>query len=76
MKNAKRIFALLLVLVMALAMGMPAFASSTPTPPEKGTITINNAVNGEEYTLYKLLDAVLDKNHPLTSGTKTTYPIT
>ena len=47
MKRTKKLLALLLALVMAMAMNISAFAAD---------ITINNAVNGETYTAYKLFD--------------------
>ncbi len=46
----KKIFSLLLVVVMLFAMGTTAFAAGN------GSITIDNAVVGETYTIYRLLD--------------------
>lgn len=46
----KKIFSLLLVVVMLFAMGTTAFAAGN------GSITIDNAVAGETYTIYRLLD--------------------
>ena len=51
MKNTKKLASLLLVLVMALALTVPAFAEG-----ETGSITINDAVVGQTYTLYQILD--------------------
>lgn len=46
----KKIFSLLLVVVMLFAMGTTAFAAGN------GSITIDNAVVGETYTIWRLLD--------------------
>ena len=47
MKSAKKLFALVLALVMAMALSVTAFAAD---------ITINNAVDEQTYTAYKLFD--------------------
>lgn len=46
----KKIFSILLVVVMLMAMSTTAFAAGN------GSITIDNAVIGETYTIYQLLD--------------------
>lgn len=46
----KKFFSLLLVVVMLFSMSTTAFAASN------GSITIDNAVVGETYTIYRLLD--------------------
>lgn len=46
----KKFFSLLLVVVMLLSMSTTAFAAGN------GSITIDNAVAGETYTIYRLLD--------------------
>ena len=51
MKHAKKYASLLLVLVMVFAMGTTAFAAG-----EAGSITIDNAVVGQTYTIYQILD--------------------
>lgn len=52
MKKMKKMIALLLAMVMVLAMGsLTAFAEE-----ETGSITINNAVVGQTYTIYQILD--------------------
>ena len=57
MKHAKKLLAALLALAMMLAMAVPAFAATTGTSgTTKGTITINNAVNGQEYKIYRIFD--------------------
>lgn len=54
MKNMKRLFALL-VAIMILVAGVAAYAEA-PTTPAGNTITVQNAVNGEKYNIYKMLD--------------------
>lgn len=51
MKKASRILALLLALVLTLGLSVTAFAAE-----ETGTITISNAVPGQTYTIYMILD--------------------
>ena len=53
MKNTTRILALLLALVLTLGLSATAFAEDTAA--EKGTITVNKAVSGQNYTIYKIL---------------------
>ena len=48
-KAMKKLMAALLAVAMVCAMAIPAFAAS-------GSITINKAVAGEDYTLYKMFD--------------------
>lgn len=50
MKTMKKIFSTIIVTVMLFVMCTTAFAA------EKGSITINNAVVGETYTIFRLLD--------------------
>lgn len=47
----KKFAAILLALLLVLSMTTTAFAAE-----ETGTITVNGAVNGETYTLYKIFD--------------------
>ena len=51
MKRTKRIASVLLALVMALSLITTAFAAG-----ETGSITINNAVVGKTYTIYRIFD--------------------
>ena len=51
MKHAKSFLALLLALTMALTLSIAVFADG-----ETGTITIDNAVKDQTYTIYRLLD--------------------
>ncbi len=54
MKHSKRFSALLLALVMALALSVPAMAAQEGTLTG-GSITIDNAVVGQTYSIYQLL---------------------
>ena len=51
MKHVKKLASILLALVMALALTATAFAEG-----ETGSITINDAVVGQTYTIYQILD--------------------
>ena len=51
MKHMKKIASLVLALVMALALAVPAMAGETTA---KGTITINNAIEGATYSAYQI----------------------
>ena len=55
MKHAKKLLSALLALAMMLAMAVPAFAA-TGTFGTKGTITINKAVSGQTYKIYRIFD--------------------
>lgn len=50
----KKTMALLLALIMVFALAVPAMAAG------EGSITINNAVVGQTYDLYKILDLTVD----------------
>lgn len=56
MKSMKKIASLVLALVMALALAVPAMAASGPAKNETGKITIDNAIVGQTYTIYKIFD--------------------
>ena len=51
MKQIKKLASVCLALIMALALAVPAFAAG-----ETGSITINDAVVGQTYTIYQILD--------------------
>ena len=55
-KAMKKLMAALLAVAMVCAMAIPAFAASGSSSTDKGSITINNAVAGEDYTIYKMFD--------------------
>lgn len=56
MKRTKKFASLLLALVMVFAMSVTAFAAGT------NTITVKNAVSGQKYELYKILDLSVNEN--------------
>lgn len=57
MKLMKRILAIVctFVMIISMATGVNAVETTTATTSEKGKITINNAIAGEEYKAYKIL---------------------
>lgn len=55
-KAMKKLMAALLAVAMVCAMAIPAFATKGSSPADKGSITINSAVAGEDYTIYKMFD--------------------
>lgn len=58
MKHMKRFMALFAALALVLAMAVPAFADegTGAATPEKGKITINNAVSGVTYKFYRIME--------------------
>ena len=58
MKHARKLASLLLALVMVFALATTAFAAETVT----GTITVENPVEDQTYTAYKIFDVVYDTN--------------
>ena len=55
MKHTTRILALLLALVLCLGLSVTAFATEAEQATN-GSITVNNAVNGQTYTIYRILE--------------------
>ena len=57
-KHMKRFMALFAALALVLAMAAPAFADegTGAATPEKGKITINNAVSGVTYKFYRIME--------------------
>lgn len=57
MKLMKRILAIVctFVMIISMATGVNAVETTTAATSEKGKITINNAIAGEEYKAYKIL---------------------
>lgn len=53
MKHMKRFMALFAALALVLAMAAPAFADTTATT---GTITVDNAVSGTTYKIYRIFE--------------------
>ena len=56
MKHARKLASLLLALVMVFALATTAFAAETVT----GTITVENPVEDQTYTAYKIFDVIYD----------------
>lgn len=58
MKLIKKIAAIMFAFMMVVSMScnVKADEGTTPTPGETGTITINNAIPEQTYTIYKILD--------------------
>ncbi len=54
MKNARKLASLLLALVMVLSLATTAFAADGDV--DNGKITINDAIAGQTYTIYQILD--------------------
>lgn len=54
MRNAKKLFSLLLAAAMLFALSVPAFAAQDGTL-DGGSITIDNAVAGQTYNAYQIL---------------------
>ena len=61
MKHARKLASLLLALVMVFALATTAFATE-PATPTTGTITVENPVEGQIYTAYKIFDVTYDGN--------------
>ena len=60
MKQLRKIAALVLTCVMVFGMASVVYATGTGTTPsgttETGKITINNAIQGQTYTIYRILE--------------------
>lgn len=58
MKLIKKIAAIMFAFMMVVSMScnVKADEGTTPTTGKTGTITINNAIAGQTYTIYKILD--------------------
>ncbi len=55
-KAMKKLMAALLAVAMVCAMAVPAFAAEGGGAARTGSITIDKAVSGETYTIYKMFD--------------------
>lgn len=55
MKNMKKLFSLVLALVMVMGLTVAAGAASAGTNNDTGSITIDNAIPGQDYSAYQLL---------------------
>lgn len=61
MKHARKLASLLLALVMVFALAVTAAADGTTTAETaKGSITVDNPIEGHNYTAYKIFDVVYD----------------
>ena len=67
MKHVKRIVGFVLALVMVLALSVGAFAAGT------NTITVKNAVGGQQYELYKILDFSVNENQTAYRSVQSVY---
>lgn len=63
MKRMKKLASLLLALVMAFSMSITAFVAGA------NSITVKNAVSGQRYELYKILDLDVSEDHTAYSYT-------
>ena len=61
MKKMKKIFALLIAMVMVLGMSTSVFAQTSTVGSGDGSITITNAAQGKDYSIYKLFDATVSE---------------
>ena len=69
MKRVKRVLALLAAFALVLAMAVPAFADGNT-----GSITVQGAVDGELYSIYKIFDVT--GYDTMTTPHKITYKVT
>ena len=62
MKTPRKLTSLLLALLLVFALAATAAADGTDTPatPPKGSITVDNPIDGQTYTAYKIFDVVYD----------------
>lgn len=56
MKSIKKILSLVLALAMIFAMASTAFAATGTSPDSKGSITVNNTVKDNAYSIYRIFD--------------------
>lgn len=54
-KRIRSILAILLAMTIVMTAGAAVFADGEPVP-DTGSITIDNAVNGKTYTIYRIFD--------------------
>lgn len=55
MKKTRKLTSIVLLIAMLFLLAAPALAAETDTSP-KGSITIDNAVAGQTYTIYRIFD--------------------
>ena len=61
MKHARKLTSLLLALVMVFALAVTVAAEETTGTTGTGSITVDNPIEGQNYTAYKIFDVVYDK---------------
>lgn len=71
-KAMKKLMAALLAVAMVCAMAIPAFAAEGAGAPRTGSITINGAIAGQTYNIYRILD--LEANEGFTAYKYTINP--
>lgn len=76
MKRVKRVLALLAAFALVLAMAVPAWAASTAATGDNtgnSSITIDGAVNGKTYTLYRIFDVASKKDDGMVYNVTTAW---
>ncbi len=76
MKRVKRVLALLAAFALVLAMAVPAWAASTAATGDNAgnsSITIDGAVNGKTYTLYRIFDVASKKDDGMVYNVTTAW---
>ena len=61
MKHARKLASLLLALVMVFALAVTVAADGTTGTTGTGSITVENPIEGQNYTAYKIFDVVYDE---------------
>ena len=61
MKHARKLTSLLLALVMVFALAVTVAAEGTTGTTGTGSITVENPIEGQNYTAYKIFDVVYDE---------------
>lgn len=64
MKHARKLTSLLLALVMVFALAVTVAADGTTGTTGTGSITVDNPIEGQTYTAYKIFDVVYDEATP------------
>ena len=64
MKHARKLTSLLLALVMVFALAVTVAAEGTTGTTGTGSITVDNPIEGQTYTAYKIFDVVYDEATP------------
>ena len=64
MKHARKLTSLLLALVMVFALAATVAAEGTTGTTGTGSITVDNPIEGQTYTAYKIFDVVYDEATP------------